>query len=82
MARAGGGIEAYGCLSDPLLDESRYVYIETSMPALLALGQSRCNWTDALRDGSVTAADDPDLVHQLAGWFRSTSVAHTPTHAY
>ena len=76
-----GGSAAYGCLSDPLLDESRYVYVETSMPALLALAKGRCDWTDVLRDGSVTIAGDPDLVHQLAGWFRSTPVPRTPTHA-
>ena len=77
-----GGIDAYGCLRDPLLDESRYLYVETSMPALLALAKGRCDWTDAVRDGSVTAAGDPDLVHQLADWFRSTSVLGTPTHAH
>jgi hypothetical protein len=66
-----GGREANGCLRDPLLDESRYVYVDASMRALLALAKGRCNWTDAFRDGSVTAAGDPDLVHQLAGWFRA-----------
>ena len=77
-----GGIDAYGCLRDPLLDESRYLYVDASMPALLALAKGRCDWTDAVRDGSVTAAGDPDLVHQLADWFRSTSVPGTPTHAH
>ena len=76
------GIEAYGCLSDPLLDESRYLYVETTMPALLALAKGRCDWTDVLRDGSVTAAGDPDLVYQLTDWFRSTSVPGGPTHAH
>lgn len=64
------GIEPYGCLSDPLMDESRYLYIETSMPALLALARGRCGWSDALDDGSVTAAGDPALVNELAGWFQ------------
>jgi DNA-binding HxlR family transcriptional regulator len=76
-----GGIDAYGCLRDPLLDESRYLYVDASMPALLALAKGRCDWTDAVRDGSVTAAGDPELVQQLADWFRSTSVPGTPTHA-
>jgi DNA-binding HxlR family transcriptional regulator len=31
------GIVPYGCLTDPLLDQSRYVYVEASMPVLLAL---------------------------------------------
>lgn len=64
------GVEPYGCLTDPLLDESRYVYVEVSMPALLALARGRCDWLDALGDGSVTVAGDPDLLHQLAGWFQ------------
>ena len=75
------GISAYGCLRDPLLDEGRYVYVEASMPALLALARGRCDWSDAFRDGSVTAAGDPDLVSQLAEWFRSTSALGTPPHA-
>lgn len=28
-------VEPYGCLTDPLLDAMRYVYLQTSMPALL-----------------------------------------------
>lgn len=64
------GIEPYGCLTDPLLDESRYVYIEASMPALLALARGRCDWSDAFADGSVTAAGDPDLVNQVVRWFQ------------
>ncbi len=75
------GIKAYGCLRDPLLDEGRYVYVEASMPALLALARCRCDWSDAFRDGSVTAAGDPDLVGQLAKWFRSTSMPGTPANA-
>jgi len=64
------GIEPYGCLTDPLLEESRYVYVEASMPALLALARGRCGWSDAFADGSVTAAGDPALINQLAGWFQ------------
>jgi len=66
-------IEPYGCLTDPLLDENRYVYVEASMPALLALARGRRDWPDAFGDGSVTAAGDPDLVNHLAGWFRRAS---------
>jgi DNA-binding HxlR family transcriptional regulator len=67
------GIEPYGCLTDPLLHESRYVYIEASLPALLALARGRCDWSDSSRDGSVKAAGDPELVNQLAVWFRPAS---------
>lgn len=63
------GLEPYGCLADPLLDADRYVYVECSMPALLALARGRCDWSDVLRDGAVTAAGAPDLVARLADWF-------------
>jgi DNA-binding HxlR family transcriptional regulator len=67
------GVEPYGCLTDPLLDASRYVYLESSMPALLALAKGRCDWSDTFQDGSVTAAGDPDLLSRLAEWFRPAS---------
>jgi DNA-binding HxlR family transcriptional regulator len=75
------GVEPYGCLTDPLLDESRYVYVEASMPALLALARGRCAWSDTFGDGSVTAAGDPDLVNQLAGWFQPTAEHGPLSHA-
>lgn len=67
------GVQPYGCRTDPLLDPTRYVYVEASMPALLALARGRSDWSDAFGDGSVTAAGDPDLVKHLAGWFRPVS---------
>jgi DNA-binding HxlR family transcriptional regulator len=72
------GIEPYGCLTDPLLDETRYVYIEASMPALLALARGRRDWSDAFGDGSITAAGDPDLVNQMAEWFQPAT-EHVPS---
>lgn len=72
------GVEPYGCLPDPLLDESRYIYVEASMPALLAPARGRCDWSDAFGDGSVTAAGDPHLVHQVAGWFQPAT-KHVPS---
>ena len=67
------GVEPYGCLADPLLDASRYVYIESSMPSLLAIANGRGDWSDAFGDGSVTAAGDPDLLSRVTTWFRPTS---------
>jgi DNA-binding HxlR family transcriptional regulator len=75
------GIEPYGCLADPLLDETRYVYVEAAMPALLALARGRRDWSDAFGDGSVTATGDPGLVCQVAGWFRSASEQMPSAHA-
>lgn len=67
------GAEAYGCLTDPLLDASRYVYIETSMPALLAIAKGRSNWSDAFGDGSVRGGGDPDLLNRVPTWFLPVS---------
>jgi hypothetical protein len=64
------GVEAYGCLADPLLDASRYVYLETSMPTLLALARGRCAWSDAFKDLSVRTAGDPDLLSRMSEWFQ------------
>ena len=67
------GVEPYGCLTDPLLDASRYVYLESSIPALLALARGRRDWSDTFGDGSMTAAGDPDLLSRVAQWFRPAS---------
>ena len=64
------GIEPYGCLTDPFLDTSRYVYLETAMSTLLTLARGRRTWSDAFEDGSLTAAGDPDLVSTVVDWFR------------
>ena len=47
------------------------------MPALLALARGRRDWSETLRDGSVTAAGDPDLVSQVGEWFQSAAVPQT-----
>lgn len=74
------GVEPYGCVTDPFLDARRYVYVQTSMSALLALARGRRSWADALRDGSLTAAGDPHLVSMLAEWFRpSPERSETPS---
>jgi len=67
------GAAPYGCLTDPLLDVSRYVYLESSMPALLALARGRRDWADAFGDRSVTAAGDPELIGRVSAWFRPAS---------
>lgn len=64
-----GGVEPYGCLIDPLIDPSRYVYIDCSLPALFAFGRGRCDWADLFADGSATVAGDPELLEQVADWF-------------
>ena len=63
-------VAPYGCLTDPFLDASRYVYLESAMSTLLALARGRLGWLDAFEDGSLTAAGGPDLVSRVAEWFQ------------
>ena len=65
------GLEPFGCFDDPLLDESRYVYVEGGTTVVLALARGRRGWAEALADGSITAFGDPDLIRQLPSWFQS-----------
>lgn len=64
------GVEPYGCLEDPLLDESRYVYVEAAIAVLIALARGRRDWADALADGTIEASGDPRLVDGLPRWFK------------
>lgn len=61
--------EAYGCLTDPLLDGSRYVYLDSSLPALLAIARGRRSWSDGFDDGSVRGSGNPDLLRRVPRWF-------------
>jgi DNA-binding HxlR family transcriptional regulator len=59
----------YACFDDPLLDESRYVYVDASAPIMLALARGTLQWREALSDGSLTASGDPKLTGHLPEWF-------------
>ena len=63
------GVAAYGCLTDPLLDTSRYVYLRCALPTLLALARGRQDWVGAVTDRSLIVAGDTDLCHQAPDWF-------------
>ena len=62
-------VAPYGCLTDPLLDAARYVYVRCAAATLLALARGRLNWSGALADGSLTMTGDPDLCRRLPEWF-------------
>jgi DNA-binding HxlR family transcriptional regulator len=64
------GIEPFGCFEDPMLDESRYVYVEAGITVLVALAGGRRSWTDAFADESIRAFGMPDLTIQVPTWFR------------
>jgi DNA-binding HxlR family transcriptional regulator len=70
----GDGADPYGCLTDPALDPSRYVYVAAALPTVLALARGRRGWRESLIDGSVLASGPPDLIAQLPTWFSGTGV--------
>ncbi len=63
------GVAPYGCLTDPLLDTGRYVYLRCALPTLLALARGRQGWPDAFADGSLTATGETDLCRRVTEWF-------------
>lgn len=60
--------EPYGCLRDPLLDQTRYVYVEAAITALLALARGRRAWAEVLGDGLVVSGP-PELASRIGEWF-------------
>jgi hypothetical protein len=67
----------YGCLTDPLLDTGRYVYVRCALPTLLAMARGRQGWPDAFNDGSLTATGDTDLCHRVPEWFAPLTASIT-----
>ena len=63
------GTAPYGCLTDPLLDAGRYVYVRCALPTLLALARGRQGWPITLIDGSLIATGDTELCAQMPQWF-------------
>lgn len=64
------GAEPYGCVEDPMLDESRYVFVESGGAVMIGLARGHRAWSDALRDGSLMAYGDPNLLLELPTWFQ------------
>ena len=62
------GAQPYGCLHDPLLDETRYLYLRAPITTLLALARGRRDWVDAAADGLVIAGP-PELARRIVEWF-------------
>jgi DNA-binding HxlR family transcriptional regulator len=71
----------YGCFDDPLLDQSRYVYVAASATVLLALARGTLLWREALSDGSVALAGDPELIGRLGEWFADAAPCDRPSAA-
>lgn len=64
------GIEPYACLEDPMLDTSRYLYVDAGPQVLLSLATGRRDWSHAIDEGTVVVSGDPALVKELPHWFR------------
>ena len=71
----------YACFDDPLLDESRYVYVDAPAPIFLALARGTLQWREALSDGSLAASGDPALTGHLSDWFADGHASSRPSSA-
>lgn len=69
------GTDPYGCLHDPLLDETRYVYVRAAITTLLALARGRRDWAEAVDDGTLVLSGPPELARRVAEWFTAARVA-------
>jgi hypothetical protein len=69
------GAEPYGCQRDPLLDETRYVYVRAAITTLLALGRGRRDWAEAIDDSTLVISGPPELASRVTEWFTPTAVA-------
>jgi DNA-binding HxlR family transcriptional regulator len=69
------GVAPYACLTDPLLEPGRYVYLQCSLATLLALARGRQDWPGALADGSLTTTGVADLCRRMPYWFTGTGRA-------
>jgi DNA-binding HxlR family transcriptional regulator len=69
------GAEPYGCLRDPLLGETRYVYVRAAITTLLALARGRRDWAEAIDDGTLVISGAPELASRVTEWFTPAAVA-------
>lgn len=70
----GRDIEPSLCLDDPMLDVSRYVYVDADPSGLYPIARGSRSWTDAIADRSVRAWGDPDLLAAMPTWFNEVDV--------
>ncbi len=57
------------CIEDPGIAEDRYVFLETSVGALMPLARGAGDWRRAIEDDAIEVFGNPQLVTQLPGWF-------------
>ncbi len=69
------GIGSSVCIEDPQLAEDRYVFVETSVPALMPLARGLGDWRRAIEEDAIEVFGDPALVAQLPTWFGEPAIA-------
>jgi DNA-binding HxlR family transcriptional regulator len=68
------GKEPYGCLRDPLLDETRYVYVRAAITTLLALARGGHDWAAAVDERTLVVSGAPELANRVTDWFAPARV--------
>lgn len=63
------GAEPSMCFEDPLLDPSRYVYVQADAANLLPVARGMRSWGEAIADRSIHVYGEPEFVRALPGWF-------------
>ena len=71
------GAGASVCIEDPRIAEDRYVFLETSVPALIPLARGMGDWRRAIDADAIELFGNPRLIAELPNWFGrpSTSAA-------
>jgi DNA-binding HxlR family transcriptional regulator len=57
------------CFEDPCLDERQYVYLQAETAALYQVYMGRLLLRDAVDDGALDLAGQPELVRAFSRWF-------------
>jgi DNA-binding HxlR family transcriptional regulator len=73
----GRDIEPSLCLEDPMLDASRYVFVDADPAALFPIARGTRSWTDAIAERWIQVYGDPSLVTAMPGWFAEVDAPST-----
>jgi DNA-binding HxlR family transcriptional regulator len=66
------------CVDDPGLSEDCYVFVESDVAPLAAVGRGTRDWVDAVRRGDIRVFGAPDLIRALPDWLRPTGDGPMP----
>jgi len=63
------GFDPSVCITDPQIDDGRYVYLEADVLSLYPVARGQRSMAAAVDDGSIRLFGEPDLVEALPTWF-------------